>query len=243
MTLSIVTASLNAFDNLFSMYERIKSLLGDEIDWVICDSIRSVDDTASYFQSMPYVSVLTVDDDGIYDAINQGILIASGEWIIILGSDDLIFPPIKDLLNCFSPAEFIYSLPYSLGDSSYVHSRSPNTIFHFLRGMPLSHQCLVVSKKLYVKFLYVTSYKYASDYHWLLNVFLHGYRPVRVYHSSPAVNMSLSGISSSIYYRALIAEEFLHILRGFKFPIYLRLPLILSLWKTRIRNYSYHFFC
>ena len=173
MSLAIVTASLNAFDNLEVMYGLIKDILCEDIEWIICDSNRSADSTSTYFYSKPFVQVISVDDSGIYDAINHGILAARGDWIIILGSDDLIFPCIKDLLPLLDINECIYSLPYTLGDLGRVYRRCPRSIFQFLRGMPLSHQCLVVNKSLYSYFLYDIDYKYASDYHWFLKVFLH----------------------------------------------------------------------
>ena len=109
MSLTIVTASLNAFDNLLSMHNRIKPFLCEQIQWIICDSVRSIDQTSFYFKYQQYVSVLCVDDIGIYDAINQGIVASTGDWIIVLGSDDILFPDIVDLLKCFDPDNYIYA--------------------------------------------------------------------------------------------------------------------------------------
>jgi len=237
MSLTIVTASLNAYDNLALMYESIRGLLSENIEWIICDSIKSVDLTSTYFCSKAFVKVYSVDDCGIYDAINQGISAARGDWILVLGSDDLVFPCIVHLLSDFDSDELIYALPYTLGNSTRVYRRCPTSIFHFLRGMPLSHQCLLINRVLCSKFPYDISFKYASDYHWLLNAFLRGYRPVKSLSSFPVVNMGLSGVSSSRSLRILIAKEFLTILRSLSLPFYFYIPLLLSICNTRFSNY------
>lgn len=60
------------------------------------------------FNHLP-LKVYSENDEGIYDAINKGVSKAGGQWVLILGSDDLLFVNLAQLEHLM---ESEYSLVY-----------------------------------------------------------------------------------------------------------------------------------
>ncbi len=62
------------------------------IEIIIVDGSSS-DETLSIVQSYqsPSIKLLIEKDDGVYDAMNKGIAMATGEWLYFLGSDDRMY--------------------------------------------------------------------------------------------------------------------------------------------------------
>lgn len=91
-TISIVTVSYNAVDTI---EETIQSVLGQDyeaIEYIVVDGgstdgtvdiIKKYSDKLSYWVSEP--------DNGVYDAMNKGITVASGQWINFMNSGDCFF--------------------------------------------------------------------------------------------------------------------------------------------------------
>ena len=190
--LSIVTATLNARFNIEEqLLDYSKSPLSNDIEWIIHDSANSEDNLTSL--SHPYnVHIFHEQDTGIYDALNQGISKACGDWILVLGSDDRInILQLSSLITqlkkiCLNTIVLLdYQICYSSYDSKV--SPPPLTRSSFIRGMPISHQCMVSPRHLLLKKPYSLKYQYAADMEWLLYHFLE--------------DTSFTYISSSTFFR------------------------------------------
>jgi len=217
-----------------------KSLESVGIEWVIQDSLSSIDDLTKV--ALPaYASLYKSADTGIYSALNIAINSAKGRWILILGSDDLInVSQVNLLLQALNDTsdDTIVLLTYCLVDSNsqlLVQPKSPKR-YHFYKGMPVSHQCILAPKKLFEFKSFDLDFKFAADMDWLLYFYLKGVKFRILQSSIPFVSMSLHGISSQLSYRPHICREFILILRKYQFSPFELLYLRLSYLKSAIKS-------
>lgn len=242
--LSIVTATLNARSNILRRLSDYSSIFPHpHIEWIIQDSSRSVDQLESL--NLPENTFLEqTDDTGIYSALNKAIERAKGKWILVLGSDDYINVSAMHLLierlSCIQD-DRILLIDYKLSLDSRHMLVSPGVpnYFSFSRGMPFSHQCMICPKKLFQHKKFSLTYKFASDFDWILYFFTQSYSFEILKTSSYFVCMSIGGISSSLAYRRPICIEFIRILKYYNFNFLYRSLLYLSLLKTTILSKLY----
>lgn len=89
MKISIITATYNSSATIRDTLDVIAAQRHPDIEHIIVDG-DSKDNTLDIIASYTHVSKLIVGkDDGIYDAMNKGIHVATGDIIGILNSDDV----------------------------------------------------------------------------------------------------------------------------------------------------------
>ncbi|RZJ52713.1 MAG: glycosyltransferase [Flavobacterium sp.] len=94
VSISIIIPTYNAQKTLRDCLESIikQDTTGFEV-WII--DAESTDETISiveeYKLNHPFIHYISEGDDGIYDAMNKGILKCNGDWIYFLGSDDILY--------------------------------------------------------------------------------------------------------------------------------------------------------
>ena len=89
--ITIITVCLNAEKCIENAIKSILNQTYKNIQHVIVDglSIDSTIEIVQQYQSKYDQLLLSERDNGIYDAMNKGIKLASGDWIYFLGSDDI----------------------------------------------------------------------------------------------------------------------------------------------------------
>jgi len=112
-------------------------------------------------------------DNGIYDAMNKGIDLASGEWINFMNADDIFFNELT-IYSVFKDypkdADFLYGdiIQRDKGKDEYIGTYRPlNEIW---KGMPFCHQALFSKTLLLKQYKFSPSNKISSDYE---SVFFH----------------------------------------------------------------------
>ena len=89
---SIVTPSFNRADMIGRALESVAAQRGPdgehiEVEHIVVDG-GSSDDTLALLSAHPQLRVISEPDEGIYDALNKGIALASGDVVALLNSDD-----------------------------------------------------------------------------------------------------------------------------------------------------------
>ena len=92
MIFSVVTPSLNCRSYIANNLESVRQQgLGDQLEhWVIDGG--STDGTVDLLKNQSDIQWISEPDNGLSDAVNKGILRASGDWIIWLNADDILAP-------------------------------------------------------------------------------------------------------------------------------------------------------
>lgn len=179
-TISIITVSFNSEKTI----ERtIKSVLGQgysNLEYIIvdgdstdntCNIIKKYDDVVDRWISEP--------DEGISDAFNKGIRMATGEIIGLINSDDGLEPgALKELANNYDADVDIYRgniFFWNEKTGKKVREVPSMQIGYYGRGVNVCHQGTFISKKAYLQYgLFNEQYKYGMDYDLLLRFYLAG---------------------------------------------------------------------
>ena len=95
MKISIITATYNSLHHLPSVLESIRQQTYPDIEHIVIDG-GSSDGTVEFVrQNNPASQLVSEPDRGIYDALNKGIKLATGDIIGFLHSDDVLATPQK----------------------------------------------------------------------------------------------------------------------------------------------------
>lgn len=112
---------------------------------------------------------------GISEALNKGIELSSGEWIIILNSGHTFFNPevIQNIIrkNIICKYDLIFGdmvLKTSFGDI-IKYSKPINTLW---KGMSFSHQSSLIKADIFNKYKYDENYKYACDFELIFKLYI-----------------------------------------------------------------------
>ena len=91
LKISIITICLNNEKTIKNTLDSVKNQKFENIEHIVIDG-RSKDKTLSIVKQYPNISkVISEPDKGIYDALNKGIKISSGDIIGILHADDIFY--------------------------------------------------------------------------------------------------------------------------------------------------------
>ena len=184
---TVVTVSYNAVSVI---EETILSVLNQDypyIEYLVIDGgstdgtvdvIRKYADRLSYWVSEP--------DKGIYDAMNKGIVRASGEWINFRNCGDYFID--KHVITEMFHEEIPEDTILLHGDCRMIYQdryvdKQPSVLYKsYKKGMPIFHPTTFVRASYHKEHLYSLKYRSSSDYHFVYNVMQRGlkvvYRPV-----------------------------------------------------------------
>ena len=114
-------------------------------------------------------------DEGLYDAMNKGIIKCSGDIIGILNSDDIYYPQalriVNEYFNLNKELDFLFG---SVNKYKLLHGYNPKKI-KWSFGFYTSHSVgFFIKKKSQLKVgLYNLKYKYSSDYDLFYRMIVH----------------------------------------------------------------------
>lgn len=184
MKVSLITATFNSQFTIKSCLDSVASQSYNNIEHLIIDggstdhTVSIVEDYAAVHEN---VSLISEPDNGIYDALNKGIMRASGDIIGFVHSDDVLNSrdTIKLIIDNFQKhdPDGVY------GDLKYVdHQDMSNTRRYWKSssfnksilnsGWMPPHPTLFLKKHMYSSYgLFNTSFKIAADYDYVLRIF------------------------------------------------------------------------
>lgn len=87
MLVSIITATYNSSEYIKKCIKSVLAQRADFCEHIIIDG-KSTDNTLKIINQYSHIKWISEPDKGVYDALNKGLKIATGEWIYFLGSDD-----------------------------------------------------------------------------------------------------------------------------------------------------------
>jgi glycosyltransferase involved in cell wall biosynthesis len=199
---SIITPCYNSEKTIEKTLQSIESQTYKNIEYIIIDG-ASTDNTINIINShrpkLPSnLKVISEKDGGIYEAMNKGIGLATGELIGIVNSDDWYEnDTVEQVVNAFKGSK--YEVIYGM-QRNYLNGKEKTTLIHhhdFLPQQMITHPTCFVTKATYYDFgLFDTKYRSAADYDLMLRLWRSGrvqFTPVMRVLS----NFQLGGMSSS----------------------------------------------
>ena len=185
-SVSVITVALNSSATIGDTVESVASQDDGTLQYILIDGVSS-DDTVKIVERYrstfgSRLTILSERDNGIYEALNKGIGLASGDIIAILHSDDRWLPgTVSAVRKAFEDhtAEIVF------GDVVIVDSAGSTTFRASLRGlkhrMTLAHPACFVRRSTYHKYgFFRTEFKIAADYEFLLRCHRNKVRFLRI---------------------------------------------------------------
>jgi len=206
MKVSIITVCFNSERTIDLTITSVLEQEYENVEYIIIDG-NSTDNTLKIVQSYGHriKHIISEKDNGIYDAMNKGIKLASGEIIGILNSDDVFFnnQVLTDIMESFkiSNADCVYgNIVYfknTMHEVKRVWETSEYYSEFFENGKVPPHPALFVKKSIYEKIgFYRTDFKIAADQEFMIRL-LKKHNCVSAYLDKFIVRMRLGGASTS----------------------------------------------
>ena len=214
---SIITVCFNSAKTIRETIESVLSQDYPDIEYIVIDG-GSIDETLAIVNEYAdrISAVISEQDNGIYDAMNKGIILSSGDIVGMLNSDDIYF-------NNASVSTLINKMQVTGSDSVFsdllvVDKNNPDKVVRyydssqfspikFKYGLMPAHPTFFMKKYFYNLYgLYSTEYKIAADYELLMRM-LWTHKISHAYHKGPTVKMRSGGISTNGLKNSLILNK------------------------------------
>ena len=207
MKISIITVVWNNKGTIKDVIDSVLNQTYKNIEYIIIDG-ASTDGTIEVVQSYgdKITKFVSEPDKGLYDAMNKGIKLATGDVIGILNSDDFYIDEFviekvvkvfeeKDVDSLF--ADLVYVKPDNVKKTVRHYDSSKFHPEKFAYGWMPAHPTFFVKRSVYEKYgLFKTDYKIAADYELLVR-FLYKYNLKYFYLQEVIIKMRMGGMSTS----------------------------------------------
>ena len=215
MKISIITVCYNAEDTISDAIQSVLTQDYKDVEYIIVDG-KSTDRTLEIIQSIKNrIKLISEKDRGIYDAMNKGINIASGDVIGILNADD-VYKNCQVLTEVMDAFKANVSIVY--GDIEYVKYNDLSKVVRkwkagifrsgkFKWGWMPPHPGFFVKKSCYESFgLFNLNLSTSADYELMLRM-LEVHHLTCHYIPKTITSMRVGGASNSSLKNRLIANR------------------------------------
>ncbi|GGF08380.1 glycosyltransferase family 2 protein [Flavobacterium limi] len=200
LKLSIITINYNDIQGLQKTVESVVKQSSKDFEYIVIDG-GSADGSAEYlFSQNENLSYwVSEPDKGIYNAMNKGILQASGDYLLFLNSGDVLIDDkeiiSKIVLNLNCPG--VYYAPIYLMKSNLVENKieyPANLDERFLFTNTICQQAVIYHKSLFCESIFDEKLKYISD--WKMHFSLFKRKTKFIHLNIPFAIYDLDGLTS-----------------------------------------------
>ena len=204
MKISIITISFNAKSTIEKTLQSVANQSYKNIEHIIVDGC-SKDNTLEICNSFSHVSkIISEPDNGVYDAFNKGLKLATGDIIGFLNADDVFFNEnsVQEIVNPFSNNEtdIVYgNLDYVNEEGKVIRNwiSKPYEKGLIKKAWMPAHPTFYCKKEVYDRFGgYNDSFIIGGDFELCLR-FLEVNKVPSFYLNKKLVKMLVGGISNS----------------------------------------------
>jgi glycosyltransferase involved in cell wall biosynthesis len=197
--ITIVTATFNSASSLPALIASLRAQTDRSFEWIVVDG-GSSDSTVDLLRDAAEVVTrwISESDFGIYDALNKALALASGEYYLVVGSDDILLPDAVAVLEAASvrTRADVVAAPVWVDDAVI----SPQRRWAALRSGPprvAAHSVgSLIRRSLHDELgLYSKRFPIAADTHFLLRAAHSGKR--FAYIDTPVGRFGSAGASST----------------------------------------------
>lgn len=211
MLLSIICPTYNSEATLRTLINSVMSQSSTDYELIIVDG-ASTDGTLSiineYKNHLHYVSE---PDHGIYDAMNKGIQISSGQWLYFIGSDDSLYSDdvIKNLIPHLD--DNVDVLMCDIMSSKSGRCQSQYGIKTYFKNT-IHHQGMIYNRRIFERHTYDATYRIMADYELALYIWRNKLtcKPVDIILANHSPE-GISGLPRLLNYKEEIAVRNLYV--------------------------------
>ena len=209
MKLSIITINYNNLAGLQKTMESVFAQTCKDFEYIVIDG-ASTDGSAEYIRA--HADQLTYwvseKDSGIYNAMNKGVRVAKGEYLLMLNSGDFLVDDrvIERILPELDGTDIVQGNTIEGQKRNRGYGKSDITFLDVMGGNFL-HQASFIKKSLHAQYgLYDETYKKSSDTYFYWKVLGFGNATFR-YVDVDVANFDTHGISFDPKWAAIDKQE------------------------------------
>lgn len=177
--LSIITVCFNAEKFIESTIQSVLAQTYPHIEYIIIDG-ASRDNTMKVVEQYRsrIATVVSEKDKGLYDAMNKGMRLATGDYLLFLNADDMLADDqvISNMLATCIDADVYYGeamfMDENGADIGLRSTQTPHKVPELLtwkslkHGMVVSHQAFIIRRSLSPQ--YDLQYRVCADIDWMI---------------------------------------------------------------------------
>lgn len=203
--ITVITASYNAKNTIEQTISSVVNQDYPDIEYVIVDG-GSIDGSVSIIEeyaSSYNIKWVSEPDQGLYDALNKGVQMATGDYIEIIGADDALVS--ADIISRVvgemeSNTDIFAGQVWYVDEDSKKQFPYTNTSMRnrsAYRGGMSPHAAMFARRELLLQYPFDTSYRIAGDYKFFLQCYYD--EKVQIQYSDIMVAFfATSGVSSDV---------------------------------------------
>lgn len=174
-TLSVITVVYNNVEHLERTIKSVLQQTYKAIEYIIIDG-GSTDGTLEIIKKYEgqidkFISEL---DNGIYDAMNKGLALATGDYVLFMNSGDEIYAndTVQHIFNIHPNADIYYGETEMLNENLESKGKRRHKVpeklnlHSFKYGMSVSHQAIYIKRNIVKS--YDLKYHLSADIDWIL---------------------------------------------------------------------------
>jgi glycosyltransferase involved in cell wall biosynthesis len=178
-SVSVITVCFQALDDLRMTVPSVLSQTCQDFEYIVIDG-ASRDGSLEYVQGFgqKIQKVISERDNGIYDAMNKGVSIATGCWVLFMNAGDRFYSTdslkrvVKELKS--TQTDLLYGGCEIRYPNGLSRIQKPGHLKDLWKGMPCSHQSLLARRELLIRFPFDTENRITADYQFFLSVYCLG---------------------------------------------------------------------
>ncbi|MEX2474379.1 glycosyltransferase family 2 protein [Marinobacter sp.] len=204
-TFSIITVVFNDENNIEKTIKSVQSQTCKDYEYIVIDG-GSNDNTLSILKKHnDLINILISEGDlGIYDAMNKGVTVASGEFISFMNSGDTFFniQTLEIVRNELNNVDILYGLTEFVDSQGNKTLYKPESPLRFYFNLPFNHQSMFIRTQIHKENLYNIRFRVYAD----LVLFFKLSKKNIIFRESNVViaTYDSNGISSKVTLRTLL---------------------------------------
>ena len=213
---SIITITYNAASVVKPTLESVIAQTYTNYEYIFVDG-GSKDDTVAIAKAsgIKFAHIVSERDNGIYDAMNKGIALATGDYLCFLNAGDAFYAPdtLQTIVDAIAEEkelpDVLYGETAEVDDNrNFVRMRrlqAPEKLEwkSFKNGMLVCHQAFYARRD--IAPMYDLKYRLSADVDWCIKVMKRARKMINV--NATVVNYLQNGISLQ-YHRKSLMERF-----------------------------------
>ena len=215
MRVSVITVCYNSELSLEDTILSVVNQTYDDIEYIIIDgasSDRTLEIIDKYKDKIDYF--ISEPDSGMYNAMNKGIKVATGDYVYILNSDDTLYD--ENTIQNFVKEANNKNYEVFIGNLIFVEQDGKKPIIKFnevdkmsMYYFGLHQQALFYKRTIFEKYGYLSEeYKLASDIVWLYDRLFFKKQKLKIkYLDQIFCNFKIGGRSNNESYKKLSDKE------------------------------------
>jgi len=196
--ITIATIVRNDIEGFLTTAKSVVEQTYGNIEWVVIDG-ASNDGTSDFVKRfLNRIEQLVIEaDEGVYDAMNKAIELASGGWLIFMNAGDIFYEKetvSKLVSRTLQDDDVVWGSVVGLEDDEMKFHRLPE---EYYLGMIFDHQAVMVRTHLYKSFGYNKEYRVSGDFDFFSRLQISGCNFRKLEYLIVTRKPYLDGISAS----------------------------------------------